>query len=163
MALTGQISLAIDTALTSPLDLSTPKDSLAMLVTQAIADGAGADQANQQWHDEGTIVASGTSILDMAGTLTNAFGATVTLARVKALVLVNTGTVAISVAPSASLGMATMFTGDVYVRPGGFLVLAGFDATGYAVASGVTDRITITNLSGSVSATYKVVVIGATT
>lgn len=162
MSLTGQISLAIDTALTSPLDLSTPKDALGMVVTQTISNGTGADQANQQYHDQISISASGTSIIDMAGTLTNAFGSTVTLARIKALVIVNTGTVAIKVAPSGSSGMSTMFTGDVNIRPGGFLVLAGFDATGYAVASGSADRITITNLSGSTTATLNLVVIGAT-
>lgn len=161
LALTGQISLALESALTNALDLSTPRDPLQLSWTQTIASGSGTGQANKHFHDQYTISASGTQAVDLAGSVTNAFGQTVSFTRLKALLVVNSGATDITIEPNVSSGFSAMFADVVTIKAGGVFLLAGFDSSGYTVASGSADQLLITNLSSGASATVSVVAIGA--
>ena len=165
MALVGAINLSVSASLTSPLDLSTPRDPLLYQLAQTIADGAGADQANQMWHDTRTLSASANDDLDLAGVLTNAFGATVTFARVKFILVKNksTNAAAITVGPAPAQGVTNFLGTSDRLPPGAFMAMGLFDAAGWAITAGTADKVRVSNTSGSVAATYDIILIGAIT
>lgn len=87
MALTSKLTVKLAATLTSVLDLGTVKDPLEYEKSLSLTDGTGANEGDQLWHDQRTIAASGTDSLDLAGSLSNAFGTTVALARVKTILV----------------------------------------------------------------------------
>lgn len=127
--------------------------------------GTGADQADKIFADDGSVNASTTTTLDVAtgGGLTDVLGAALALAKVKAILLINThATQGLSLQRPAANGVP-IFTaaGDaVPVPAGGVLLLAGPGAAGLAtVTAGTADLIDIVNGAG-VTGTYKAVIVG---
>lgn len=167
MSLTSRISLAASAAQTATLDLGTALAQLSKSYTVDLADGTSAGQANRLFHDTRTLTASATEDIDLAGVLADAFGATLTYARVKGLIVAaaagNTNNVIVGGASATQFvswnGGATH---TVTVRPGAvFALFAGSaDATGYVTAAGSTDLLKIANSAGSTSVTYDLVVLG---
>lgn len=174
MALETRIELGVLATLTKAADLGgIPKDLLDFSKRIMLRTGTGAGQADKLWYDERTLAASATEDLDFAGVLTDTFGVTFTLARVKALIIVaapkdpsatqNTNNVVVGGASATQWAALLGTTGTVTLRPGALLVAAAgeADATGYAVAAGSTDLFKVANSAGSTSVTYQIIVIGA--
>jgi len=115
--------------------------------------------------DTRTLTASATENLDFAGTLTDAYGATVTMARLKALIVVaatgNTNDVQISRPAANGVPLFLAASDAIPVRPGGLFAWACADATAIVVTAGTGDLVTITNSAGTTSVTYTVIAIGA--
>jgi hypothetical protein len=153
--------------LTSPLDLSTPTSSLAVRQQMNFAQGAGAGQADMIWHDRGTIAASATTSLDLAGGLAGPFGGNLTFARIKALLVraaaANTNNV--NVVRPASNGVPwTLAAGDGFpVKPGGVFWWYDPTAAGVAVTAGTGDLLDLVNSGAGTSVTYEIVIVGAAT
>ncbi|MFC8583294.1 hypothetical protein ACFUGD_01775 [Streptomyces sp. NPDC057217] len=133
----------------------------------SLADGTGAGKADRVWTATRTLAASASEDLDLAGVLTDAFGATVSFAKIKALMVsaapgnVNN----VIVGGASSNGFITWVGGathTVTVRPGGALALmAGdADATGYAVTAATGDLLKIANSGSGTSVTYSIAIIG---
>ncbi|OGB94026.1 MAG: hypothetical protein A2Z31_00225 [candidate division NC10 bacterium RBG_16_65_8] len=167
MGQSGAVKVDLTSILTSALDLATAQAALTYLKSIALTDGTGADQADQVWHDQRTLGASATENLDLAGSLTNALGATVTFARVKAILVFaavgNTNNVQVGGAASNGfINWVASATDIINVRPGGLFLLVARDATAYAVTAGTGDILKMTNSSGSTSVTYDIILIGAT-
>ncbi len=165
MALTSKISVSVVAALTNALDLATASVPLSVNETIRLASGTGNGQADKIFHDQRTLGASATEDLDLAGSLTDALGTSLTFARIKALVVVaasgNTNNVNV-IRPAANGVPLFLAAGDgIPVRPGGIFAWACSDATGVAVTAGTGDLVTFTNSAGSTSVTYDVVIIGA--
>lgn len=165
MALTSKISVSVVAALTNALDLATASVPLSVNETIRLASGTGNGQADKIFHDQRTLGASATEDLDLAGSLTDALGTSLTFARIKALVVVaasgNTNNVNV-IRPASNGVPLFLAAGDgVPVRPGGIFAWACSDATGVAVTAGTGDLVTFTNSAGSTSVTYDVVIIGA--
>lgn len=168
MSLTSRISLAAAASQTATLDLGSAQAQLSKSYTVDLTDGTAAGQANRIFHDTRTLTASATEDIDLAGVLTDAFGATLTYVRVKGLIVAaaaaNTNNVIVGGASATQFvswnGGATH---TVTVRPGAvFALFAGAaDASGYVTAAGSTDLLKIANSAGSTSVTYDLVVIGA--
>jgi hypothetical protein len=165
MALSATIKAGINATQTAPVDLGTASFPLNVSTSLALTDGTGSGQADRMFSDTRTLAASATEDLDLSGTLTNAFGVTVTFARIKAIyVTADSGnTNNVNVTRPASNGVPIFLAaGDgIPVRPSGVFVWACTDATGVAVTAGTGDLLTFTNSSGSTSVTYSVVIIGA--
>jgi len=165
MTLTTRVETTIQATSVKTADLSSPTDSLAYTKRIDLATGTGANQADLLFHDQRTLAASATEDLDLAGTLTDQFGATITMARIKGIVITaavaNTNNV--NVTRPASNGVPIFLAaGDgVPVMPGGKFEWWSPNATGVAVTAGTADLITITNSAGSTSVTYDVVIVGA--
>ena len=167
MSLTSRISLAASASQTATLDLGSALAQLSKSYTVDLADGTSAGQANRIFHDTRTLAASASEDIDLAGVLTDAFGAVLTFARVKGLIVAaaaaNTNNVIVGGASATQFvswnGGATH---TVTVRPGAvFALFAGSaDATGYVTAAGSTDLLKIANSSSGTSVTYDIVVIG---
>jgi hypothetical protein len=164
MGMQTKIQLAIAAALTTALDIGTAEYSPNFNQVFNLGDGTGADQANMIWSDTRTLTASATENLDLAGGLTNAFGATVTFSKLKAiLVVASTGnTNSVQVTRPASNGVPLfMAAGDgVALTPGAAFAAVFPDANGVAVTGATGDLLTLTNSAGSTSVTYTIILIG---
>jgi hypothetical protein len=168
MPLTSQLNLSVQAELSALLDLATAQVPLNFTRAVGLANGTGAGQADRIFHDRRTLAASATEDLDLAGTLTDPFGATITFARIKALLVAaaagNTNNVIVGgAATNQFLTWVGAGTHTVTVRPGGVLALlaGGADATGYAVTAGTGDLLRIANSAGGTSVDYDIVLIGA--
>ncbi len=166
MALTTRIPIGIVAGLTNPLDLATGVAELNYPKLFQWATGTGANQADRLFHDQRTLGASATESLDLAGGLTDPFGATITFARIKLLAVYaasgNTNLVQVGgAAANAFVNWVANSSDILNVRPGGLLLLAAPDSTAYAVTAGTGDLLKMTNSAGSTSVTYDIVLIGA--
>lgn len=152
---------------TSQLDLVTGRIQLDYgAAALNLGSGTGATQADRLFTDNRTLSASASEDLDLAGVLTDAFGATLTFARIKGLVIkaATANTNNVIVGNAASNGFITWCggaTNTVTVRPGGVFALWAPDATAYAVTAGTGDLLHIANSGAGTSVTYDVILIGA--
>lgn len=169
MALTRtRVELKLTTTQTKPDDLSVPQDAVDYLKGLNFGDGAGAGAANLLFHDQRTLAASASENLDLAGTLADKFGQTLTFARIKAVMVVaaagNTNNV--NVTQPAANGVPGMFlaAGDgVAVQPSGIFLWVAPSAAGAVVTPATGDLITVTNSAAGTSVTYDVLILGAAT
>lgn len=168
MALTATVRAEITASQTNPLDLGTGTMPIAAALTLSFTDGAAANQVNQAFSDTRTLTASANEDLDLAGVLTNAFGATITFARVKAILVKaasgNTNDVIVGGAAATQfVGFFGAATHTVAVKPGGAFLIVTPSAAGWPVTAGSTDFLRIANSAGTTSVTYDIVILGSTT
>lgn len=166
MPLSSKVTVAVAADQTNLLDLATVSAPLAFARAYATDNGTGLGQADRIFHDRRTLSASATEDLDLAGVLVDPFGATITFARIKALIIAadpgNTNNVIVGNATTNGfISWVGAATHTVTVRPGGLLLLAAADATAYAVTAGTADLLKVLNSAGGTSVTYDVVLIGA--
>lgn len=166
MSLTTRVGVTLDATQYAARDLGTARFPVKYAKALQLATGTGANQADQLWSDTRTIAASGTDPLDLAGSLVDALGTTLTFARVKGLIVYaaagNVNDVVIGGAASNTfVGPFVDATDKVKVRPGGLLVLMAPAATAYPVTASTGDQLLIANSGGTTSVTYDVVIIGA--
>jgi hypothetical protein len=165
MALTLTVKAGVRGTQTNPLDLGTADFPFDVLASVALASGTGANQADVIFTDTRTLTASATENLDLAGVLTNAFGATVTMARVKAILIKaasgNTNDVQLTRPATNGVPLFLAASDGLPIRPGGFFAWCAPDATAIAVTGATGDILTVTNSAGSTSVTYDVVIVGA--
>lgn len=133
-------------------------DPISVADQLAWLDGAGADKANQSYEAVGSLAASEVLSLDFTSGLTDAFGLAISLARMKALYVKNTG--ATTLVLGGTIGIIP--TGMI-LRPGEQVLKAVGDETAWAVANGSTDSLSITNTDGATAGSYRLVVVGQTT
>jgi hypothetical protein len=148
---------------------ATPTTTLDHKVTISLTDGTGASKADQVVELDGSLAASTNLEIDLAGSLTDMFGDTVTFARVKAVLIENDSTEADAVlivggaAANDWTGPFQDSTDKIEVRPGGIAMFACIDATAWAVTAGTGDLLKIENESGSNACTYRITIIGEST
>jgi len=169
--LQARVSLGVTATPKKEIDLSTPKAPLNLSDVIQFAFGSDADQADQIWWGRRTIGPGATDTLDLAGSLTNAFGGSVTFDNIKAILIFNRSDTAIGAhtATDAAIqigGAANEFTGPLSaagtfdVPAGGFAGFATPEADGWAVTPDTADELDVTNLDGVEEALYDIVIIG---
>lgn len=167
MTLTTTANMVLSAAQISAIDLGPAQARRSISASASLTDGTGAGQADRVFADTRTLAASGTEDLDLAGALTDAFGAAQVFARVKAIFVKaavgNTNNV--NVTRPASNGFPLfMAAGDgIALRPGecfGLLCDVG-DAVGHAVTAATGDLLTVTNSAAGSSVSYDIIVIGS--
>ncbi|MDI9885315.1 hypothetical protein QMZ92_13155 [Streptomyces sp. HNM0645] len=167
MGLVSSLSVAATADLTSALDLATGTVPLQVRHAVNLSSGTGAGQADKVFSDRRTLAASATEDLDLAGVLTDAFGAAITFARIKGLIIKaavgNTNNVVIGAAATNTWATLLGATHTITLRPGAALCVMAdaTDATGYAVTAGSGDLLKVANSGAGTSVTYDIVLIGA--
>lgn len=163
--LTANLRVSAVASYASGQDAGSAKYDLPYQKLMAFVDGAGLGAAQKMWFDQRTIAASGSENLDLSGVLVDAFGNTLALTKVKALLFFaaagNTNNVVVGGA--ASNAFATPFgdaTDTVSVKPGGMLLLVAPDAAGYAVTAATGDILKVANSGGTTGVTYDVLILG---
>lgn len=149
----------------SAKDLTTVKDTLDLNNAVELLTGTGANQSDLMFHDQRTIAANGDDDLDLAGSLSDGFGSTLTFVRVKGLYI------SAASGNSNNLGVGggsnpfiahLLATGDgVTIMPGGFFMIVSPNATAYGVSAGSADILRVSNQSGGTTVTYNIVIIGS--
>ena len=147
------------------VDIGTAEISFPLSAAISYANGTGAGQADLVYAKTRTISASSNEDLDLAGTLTDQYGATITFARIKAVVIqaasANTNNVRLT-RPASNGTALFLAAGDgLDIRPGGMFCWAATDATAVAVTGGTGDLLNVANSSSGSSVTYTVIIIGA--
>ena len=149
------------------IDLGTSRAPQSLSRSMSLGSGTGAGKADRVLSDRRTLAASGTEDLDLAGVLVDAFGAQITFARIKGLVIAaaagNTNNVVIGNATSNAWATLLGATHTLTLRPGAFVAVGTgvADATGYAVTAGTGDLLKVANSGAGTSVTYDVHIIGA--
>jgi hypothetical protein len=166
MTLDTKFHVELSSDYTNPLDLKSGDALLKYVKQMNLATGTGANQADKIFDDQRTLTASSSEDLDLAGVLVDAYGATLTFARVKFLLVYaaagNTNNVVVGGASSnAWPGPFGATTHTVAVRPGGLLVMMAPDATGWPVTPATGDLLHVANSAAGTSVTYDVVIIGS--
>lgn len=163
MSVEARINLTATGRHTSALDLGTASLPFGLSVEHSLTDGTTAGKADRVFTDKRTLAASATEDLDLAGVLTDAFGATITFATIKAVIIraLAANTNAVNVTRPASNGIALFLAaGDgIALKPGYAFAWFGSGA-GVTVTADTGDLLTLTNAAGSTSVTYEIVVIG---
>jgi hypothetical protein len=161
----GRLALNLDAMLNSALDVGNGEYRAQWGSSYVLENGTGANQANALFTDTRTLSASATENLDLAGSLVDAFGATIAFDKIKALIVkadaANVNDVLVGGAASAQ---ASAFFGDVTdvvkVKPGGTVAFIAPDANGYDVTATTADLLKIANSAGSTSVSYTIIIIG---
>ena len=155
MPLTTNIGVSVQANLVTPLDLGNATFPLAVAKRFAWASGSGANQALKIFSDQRTVAT--TETLDLAGTLVDALGVTLTFATVKLLYFfaaaANAGNLSVG---GGNWSAWTGAAGDlVFVQPGGVFLLTA-PGTGFTVTATSADVLTV----AGTNALYDVVIIG---
>lgn len=146
-------------------DISTPEQKFATKERIALATGTTAGKADLVFSDTRTLAASASENLDLAGGLSDAFGAALTFAEVVAILVraseANTNDVVIggaaSNAFSAPFGAAT---DKLVIKPGGYVLLVAPGDPAYPVTAGTGDLLKVANSAGSTGVTYDIIIVG---
>lgn len=131
----------------------------------AFAAGTGAEQADRLYVGAIDIAASGSTELDLAGVLTDAFGTTLTFAELAAVLVfaddTNTNDIDVGGAASNAVPLFKATNDIVPVKPGGVLTLAAPGAAGLCtVTAGTGDKLKLANSSSGSSVTGTIVILG---
>jgi len=165
MGLSGQLRVSALLNYSSVRDLGTVPYPLNFSRYANLTSGSGANQASKVFDDTRTLAASTTEDLDLAGGLTDSFGATLTFTKIKGIFVAaaaaNTNNVLVGGAASnAFINWVSDATDKVVVRPGGALALFAPDSTAYAVTAGTGDLLRIGNSGAGTSVSYDIVIVG---
>jgi hypothetical protein len=160
----AQLSIVLAGLYSAPLDLGTAKFDFSLPAGSAFDPGA----IDKLFSDTRTLAPSASEDLDLVGTLTDSFGAVVTFARVKAMVIranpANTNNVLIGgVTNGWAAFLSPAATGIITLRPGACVAMASAsgDATAYATTAGTGDLLHVANSAAGTSVTYDVAIIGS--
>jgi hypothetical protein len=129
-----------------------------------LANGTASGQASQAWTDTRTLGPSATENLDLAGSLINAFGTTLTFTKLKLLAIkadpANNVANFVQVTRPASNGVPFFLAASdgLQLSPGGIFIF--YDPVGVTVTAATGDLITVTNGAGTNSVNYDVLVVG---
>ncbi len=158
------VTLKIDSLLLSALDLDTAQDPLVLSILSTLSNGTAAGQASQAWHDRRTLSASASENIDLAGSLVNAFGVTITFTKVKFIFVQASSSNNVANNVNVSRGSSNGFVWFLAASDGFFLAPGAwcsfFDPTGVTVTAGTGDILTIANSAGTNSVTYDIVIVG---
>ena len=164
-SLNGSVTLSFNLTLTSDPDIGTATHVINKTYRTAFTNGTGANQGNMAWQDSGSISASSSTDFDLAGSLTDAFGTTITFTSVKGILIYSDSANGdnLSVGGDGAAPFSTIFadgSDELLIHPGGKVYLEAPGANGYVVTATTADILEITNLDSGGAATYEIILIG---
>jgi hypothetical protein len=163
--LTAKITSEVIAQQKSQLDLTAPEADISRSYVQQYSDGTGANQAQKMFSDARTVAGSSSDNLDLAGSLPDALGATLTFAAIKEIIVKNKSAAnQLRIGKKISNGFAGPFDQTagalgVVVEPNGILRLNNPSANGWPVTAATADLLSVENL-GATSSDYEVILIG---
>jgi hypothetical protein len=164
------LSTTLDINLLATLTAALPADAgnLATAPVKAtrrltLATGTGNAQADKVFAGTRTVTASGTDALDLAGSLVDPFGATLTIVKLKAVLVrasaANTNNCRVNRPATNGVPLFLAASDGIDVLPGGVFLWAAPN-TGVTVTSATGDLLNIDNSGSGTSVTYDVVLVG---
>lgn len=166
MPLNSALAMSASGTLSAALDLGTASFPMSLSNAVSLTSGTTAGKADKAFSDRRTLAASATEDLDLAGVLLDAFGAAITFARIKGILIkaaaANANNVVIGAGTAPWITLLNS-TGTITLRPGAsFCAIAGAaDATAWAVTATTADILKVANSGAGTSVTYDICIIGA--
>ncbi len=161
-SLTGLVNLLISANMIKDLDLADAKFPLSQTWAQEFQSGSGSGQINKLFADTRTLADGANEELDLAGALTDPFGASLTFTKVKVLAIKNkSATQTLSVGGAAANAWSALFgdaTDILKIAPSSMALLV-CDPAGVAVTAATADLLKIANSAGA-AADYDIIVLG---
>jgi hypothetical protein len=158
------VTAQIEAVYKNLLDLGTPTDNFLKRAKIELSSGTGANSADLMFSDQRTIAASSNEDLDLAGSLADAFGATLAFVELRAVMISaasgNTNNVKITEPASNGVPLFIAAGDGISVPPGGVFLWACPADGKVAVTASTGDLINIANSSSGSSVTYDVIIIG---
>lgn len=175
--LTTAINVRVNATLQNTVGVAAADGIIDQIKAFAWASGVGADSADKAYSVTITRThGSPAGDIDLAGSVTDVFGTTITMARIKAIMIfayaANINSVVVGGGATAPITtcffdyVATALAQPAMkIRPGGLLLLAAPQAVAYVVTATTADKLQIANgdEDGSTSVSADVVIIGAST
>jgi hypothetical protein len=169
--LSAEMTLGLTWLLEDVLATSTIADTARLAYATSWRDGTANDQADQLWHSQQTLAASGVLSLDLTNLSRSVFGGSlaVSFAKVKALVLVNLATTSghdllIGGAGAGGNGWGAPFNNNKdakLVLPADSTIVLVNRKSGWTVTNSSSDVLKIENPQAS-AITFKAALIGTT-
>lgn len=162
----GDIAFSMALTQVGANDLGSPKMPVNIEKLLTLVAGTDAtNKANVLFSDTRTLAASATEDLDLTGSLTDAFGSTISAAEIVAIFISaasgNTNNVQLTRPASNGFIGPFLAAGDgVAIKPGEWLPL--ISQSGWAVTASTGDLLTFTNSGSGTSVTYSIVIVGRT-
>ena len=134
--------------------------------SDTLTNGTGANQANKIYFAKRTLAGGANETLDLAASLLDAFGNTITFSAIKGFqinLLTETTASSILVGNTGAngwVGWCNATTDAVKIKNGYSFALFGTDAGGMTVTGGTGDLLKVTNQDGVNTATYSIVLYG---
>lgn len=162
-----RLSMSLETGLTNTaVHGNAPSWSTTMSLIQSFTSGTTANKADLAYVAERTVSSASNDDIDLAGTLTDALGNTITAAEIVAIMIANVQKDGTANTTSLTIGGAASnawfgfvgASGDTVgpVSPGGAFLIMNPDASGLgAVTAGTGDILRVANASGA-SNTYQI-------
>ena len=167
MPLSSRALLSVEAFLSNTnADLAVPSANFVFSSQVNLDNGTGLNAADRVYVDTNTLAASANVDIDLAGSLSDALGASLTFARVKGIFVRaasgNTNNVVLGGAAATQfVGPFGAATHTMHVKPGGFLANIAPDATGWTVGAGASDLLRVANSGAGSTVTYDIMIIGA--
>jgi hypothetical protein len=163
MSLTTKIIARIQAQHIKTLDLASGLVPLDKDGTINLTTGTASGSADLIFHDTRTLAASATEDLDLAGSLADAYGTTLTFVKIKAVMVVaatgNTNSVQVT-RPASNGVVLFIAAGDGISLAAGEVFLWASPGAGKTVTAATGDLLTVTNSAAGTPVTYDVVIIG---
>lgn len=165
MSVTADVRLSISGHHVNPLDLGSADLPFSLSASLSLLSGVAAGMVDRVFTDTRTLAPSATEDLDLAGVLVDAFGAAITFAKIKAVILKaasgNTNNVRVTRPASNGFPLYVAAGDGEDIPPGGFTAKAASGAAGWGtVTPGTGDLITVTNGGAGTPVSYDIVILG---
>jgi hypothetical protein len=163
MSLTATYAASLSGTQVNALDLGTNTFPFSSALSGRFTSGVGSGMVDLLFSDSRTLSASATEDLDLAGSLVDAMGATLTFVKLKAILIkassANTNNVVLSRPASNGVPLFAAASDAISIMPGGcFLWVA--PVAGVTVTAATGDLITLTNSAGGTGVTFEIVIMG---
>lgn len=163
MSLTGVItaSFSFTQVAGSQPGFVSAKDTAQRTSTTQFSSGTGDGSVDLMLRKEYTVSSGGgTQAIDLVGANTDAFGNTISFAKIKGILVRNSSAVAVSLKPGASSAwVALLKSGSEVVIPAyGILAFGVESGNGHSISAG-SDNLLLQNDAGA-NATVEIIVVG---
>lgn len=160
----ARIKVSVDAKFLNDLDPVDAEFNASLNYILALTDGNAANKAELVYLKTDSVTASGTDSWDLAGSLTDAFGNTITCTKLKGVIVWNKSSTAgdiLNVIRPATDGAAIFGAdGDLSaIGPGGLFAWIVPSAAAVTVTGGDTDNIDITETGGANTVSYQIMFI----
>jgi hypothetical protein len=168
MTLTAKVQLRVEATQLGANGLASQKFTPVVSAALALANGTGVNQADLVYAEERAVASATNDDIDLRGVLADAFGATLNIAEIVAIAIVNAAADGTANTTALTIGGGTNpFAGiwgtagdQIVIPPGGMFLIAAAGAAGLGTAgAGASDILRVANASGA-AADYQIVIIG---
>ncbi len=158
------VTARIDATYQNIIDLVTADAPLQTQKKITMTNGTGASTADLVFSDTRTLSASASENLDLAGSLADVFGSTLTFVELRAVMVIaaagNTNNVRVTRPASNGVPLFLAASDGIDVPPGGVFLWACPADGKVTVTASTGDLLTVANSSSGTSVTYDVVIVG---